>query len=309
MPIFGNYDGAGENDDFLPNTTIRSSEVDANFEAIKVHLNSQFVDDAVIGAGAIDGSKIADGSIVGSDKIAPGTITAAEVNFATAPGVLLPNSVSDVEIVDGSVGELELGTDAVTTIKIANNNVTLDKLAVAVQRALTPVGAVQAFGLSTLPTGWTLMDGTAVDIVTYQDLWDAMGNLHLFGPDPGGGQFLLPDAQGRMVVGSGTNFPFASNEGAVEALRDLDHAHDVDPAAQTSSTQSSIETGALVGFQASDVPAILAGASPPISPQGARTTTDFAAAPHTHNININSTGSSTTDLPHLALNWAIYTGV
>jgi len=170
------YDPVPEgNDDFLTNTTIASSEMNGNFEVLKDHLNSEFVDTANIVDGAVTTAKILDGTIVDADisgplddppnsgidgaklkdntvdtlqlapnavttaeiedltilgaDIADGTISAAKLNFTITPGILPPNSVGSVEIVDGSIAQVDMGNNSVGTAEIIDVNVTLAKLA------------------------------------------------------------------------------------------------------------------------------------------------------------------------------------
>jgi hypothetical protein len=63
------------------------------------------------------------------------TVTPAKLNTAAAPTVV----VADNEV---------------TTAKILDGNVTLAKLVTAVQQALLPAGAVQAFAMNSAPAGW-----------------------------------------------------------------------------------------------------------------------------------------------------------
>jgi len=50
---------------------------------------------------------------------------------------------------------------------------------------------------------WKECDGSAVSKTTYADLWALFGS-HIWGSDPGGGNFLLPDFQRRVTVGRKT---------------------------------------------------------------------------------------------------------
>jgi len=112
------------------------------------------------------------------------TVTPAGLNLTATPTVV----VADNEI---------------TTAKILDANVTLAKLAAAVQNALLPAGAVQAFAMNSAPTGWLAADGTAVSRSTYAALFSAIGTT--YGAGDGSTTFALPDLRGYFVRGSGTN--------------------------------------------------------------------------------------------------------
>ena len=134
------------------------------------------------------------------------TVTPAKLNSAAAPTVV----VADNEI---------------TTAKILDGNVTLAKLVTAVQQALLPAGAVQAFAMNSAPAGWLAADGTAVSRSTYAALFAAIGTT--YGAGDGSTTFALPDLRGIFLRGSGSqtisgttyNKTFAAKEG--DAIRNI----------------------------------------------------------------------------------------
>lgn len=95
------------------------------------------------------------------------------------------------------LGEFNGNIDAAN---LKDLGVTPAKLAAAV--AIVPVGCVLPFAGAVVPTGWLRCDGAAVSQSVYAALFAAIG--HTYGPDPGGGNFLLPDLRGRVAVGVGT---------------------------------------------------------------------------------------------------------
>jgi len=70
------------------------------------------------------------------------------------------------------------------------------------QRSMTevqPPGMVQAFALSTAPTGWLLCNGAAISRTTYSDLFSAIGTT--YGAGDGSSTFNLPDLRGEFLRG------------------------------------------------------------------------------------------------------------
>ena len=87
----------------------------------------------------------------------------------------------------------------VTTAKIVDANVTLAKLAAAVQALLVPTGAVSPYAGTAEPTGWLFARGQAVSRTTYAALFAAIGTT--YGAGDGSTTFTLPDLRGRVVAG------------------------------------------------------------------------------------------------------------
>lgn len=63
-----------------------------------------------------------------------------------------------------------------------------------------PIGAILPFAGANAPSGYLLCDGSEVEIVKYQDLYDVLGNT--YGTIRAGvGTFRLPDLRGRFPLG------------------------------------------------------------------------------------------------------------
>ena len=90
----------------------------------------------------------------------------------------------------------------IQTADIADGQVTVAKLAAAVQQLLVPAGSVMAFGFGSEPPGWLIADGSAVSRATYASLFAAISTLH--GVGDGSTTFNLPDLRGIFVRGSGS---------------------------------------------------------------------------------------------------------
>ena len=65
-----------------------------------------------------------------------------------------------------------------------------------------PIGAIDAFGGATAPTGWMLCDGSAISRTTYSELFTAIGTG--YGVGDGSTTFNLPNGQGVFLRGAGS---------------------------------------------------------------------------------------------------------
>jgi microcystin-dependent protein len=127
-----------------------------------------------------------------------------------------------------TVTPAKLNSAAAPTVVVADGEVTVAKLAAAVQQLLVPAGAVQAFAMNSAPSGWLAADGTAVSRSTYAALFAAISTT--YGAGDGSTTFALPDLRGIFVRGSGSqtisgityNKTFAVKEG--DAFQGHQHA-------------------------------------------------------------------------------------
>jgi microcystin-dependent protein len=148
-------------------------------------------------------------------------VTPAKLNSAQTPTV----SLSDIVNADIS------GSAAIVGSKLADDSVALAKLVTAVQQALVPAGAVQAFAMNSTPSGWLAADGSNVNRTTYAALFTAIGTT--YGSGDGTTTFALPDLRGYFVRGSGTNSDgtAAGTFGAKQADELKSHLHTHEPGA------------------------------------------------------------------------------
>lgn len=75
----------------------------------------------------------------------------------------------------------------------------VDTIVAAVISAANPPGKVDAFAMSSAPTGWLFCDGSAVSRTTYAALFLAIGTAHGIGD--GATTFNLPDYRGMFLRG------------------------------------------------------------------------------------------------------------
>lgn len=89
----------------------------------------------------------------------------------------------------------------VGTAGIADDAVTLAKLAAAVEAFLVPVGTITAYAGTSAPTGWLMCDGTAVSAGTYPTLHGLVGGN-------------TPDLRGRFPLGDNTTLTLLGTGGS-----------------------------------------------------------------------------------------------
>jgi microcystin-dependent protein len=199
------------------------------------------------------------------------TVTPAKLNTTAAPTVV----VADNEI---------------TTAKILDGNVTLAKLVTAVQQALLPAGAVQAFAMNSAPAGWLAADGSNVNRTTYASLFSAISTT--YGAGDGSTTFALPDLRGYFVRGSGTNSDStaAGTFGTKQADELKAHTHSVTDPGHTHGTDpyATNQAGSQIGYT---------------SPLTSRFGDDTGSS--TTGISIQSTGGTETRPKNIALLYCI----
>jgi microcystin-dependent protein len=143
----------------------------------------------------------------------------------------------------------------------ASAGISLSKLATAVQQALLPAGAIQAFAMNSAPSGWLAADGTAVSRTTYAALFTAIGTT--YGVGDGSTTFALPDLRGIFVRGSGSQTISGTTYNKTFAAKERDavgeHNHPVrygtgNSGAQLRLQANSISTGSATIASQTDFP-------------------------------------------------------
>lgn len=92
-----------------------------------------------------------------------------------------------------------LQAGSVGTTQLADDSVTLEKLADAIAERLVPVATVLPFVGDTAPAGYLLCEGASVSRTTYAALYAVVGNRH--GSGDGSTTFKLPDYRGLFLRG------------------------------------------------------------------------------------------------------------
>ena len=135
-----------------------------------------------------------------------GASTFTQLAIGTAGHVLKVNSGATAPEW-GQVAAAGIASDAVTTAKILDANVTLAKLATVLQNALPPVGTIAPYAGTSAPTGWLLCNGGAIS-GTYTGL------ISLVGAN-------TPNLKGKFLVGlDSTVSDFDGLSNAIDSIGD-----------------------------------------------------------------------------------------
>ena len=191
----------------------------ANSSVTLDKLAGNSVNNTKIADAAITTSKITDGNIttgkladtsVTTGKLADASITTAKIangsvitedlaDSSVTNAKIADNSIISVDIADGTIATADLGDGIITNNKVANNAIDYNKLAAAVQQALTPTGTIVAFAGDSAPSGWALCNGQPLSRSTYSALYAIIGNR--FGYGDNSTTFHTPDFRGQFLRG------------------------------------------------------------------------------------------------------------
>jgi microcystin-dependent protein len=93
--------------------------------------------------------------------------------------------------------------------------------------SFVPIGAEMAWKKATPPTGWLFQDGSAINRLTYQGLFNHYGTT--YGAGDGSTTFNLPDMRGRFFLGktaAGTGSVLGGTGGAIDHIHTgASHTH------------------------------------------------------------------------------------
>ena len=143
----------------------------------------------------IQAAKLAQTYIQSSEKGSASGVASLDAT-TKVPVAQLPSVGGDLS---GTVTNAQIVAGAVATTEIADNSVTVAKLAAAIAESLVPSGAITPFAGSAAPTGWFSCDGSAISRATYAALFAAIGTT--YGAGDGSTTFNLPNLKGRVPVG------------------------------------------------------------------------------------------------------------
>jgi len=168
------------------------------------------------------------------------------------------------------IGANELANDSVTTVKILDGNVTQAKT----NNSLVPTGAIMAFGMNSVPTGWLECNGQST--TGYTALAALVGAN-------------VPDLRGYFVRGFGTNANTVASDSFGVKQNHMFENHGHSASASTDSAgnhnHSYLQSGNSSNFTGSG-----GGGGPKTS----TATGDAGAHTHTVNISVSGANSGTT---------------
>jgi len=157
-----------------------------------------------------------------------GSTTARHAVGATNT-VLVADSAQTNGIKWSTIVAANIANDAVTTTKILDSNVTLNKLSDVVQNLLVPAGTIVATIKSTANNGWLLLDGSTVTNAQslYPNLWAVVPAAWQSGTS-----LVLPNMANRMLEGIGLTAlgtTGGSNTVVISESNLPPHTHTVNP--------------------------------------------------------------------------------
>lgn len=207
------------------------------------------------------------------------------------------NFLSVKAFADAAVVQVD-GSVQAPTVAIADNAVTLAKLAAAVQNALVPVGSIVATARTTAPAGWLMCDGTST--AGYTTLASYVGATT---PDLRG-RFPLGDSSALSLLASGGSTTITESNMPSHNHTQNAHSHTIDNHTHTNQVTVVIPAGTHAHDNVSDyVTAGTNGAS--TSPTVASISTTSLSANSNTAYN-NATGGGTAYYqPHVVVNFII----
>ena len=119
------------------------------------------------------------------------------------------NTTIDGTITTGNVnagGNLNAGGNVTAVYDVTINGV-------SVANSIIPIGAVQIFAGTTVPTGFLLCNGASISKTTYSKLFAVIGDAYLYTRTASTTNFYIPDLRGLFVRGVGVNNTYGSISG------------------------------------------------------------------------------------------------
>ena len=143
-----------------------------------------------------------------------------------------------------------------------------------------PAGTVSMWSgtAASVPSGYLLCDGSAINRVANTDLFNAIGTAH--GSGDGSTTFNLPDLRNRFVVGEGTSYALAATGGSADATL-VTHSHTVDSHTHASGNLQADNHSHSDGSLSVDT--------------HSHNTGNMGVNNHSHNFNGNISGNTNTD--------------
>jgi len=172
---------------------------------------------------------------------------------------------------------------------------------------IVPIGVPWPWLTGTPPSGYVLMDGSAVSRTTYAPLFALWGTT--YGVGDGSTTFGLPDWRGRTIVGAGTGSGLTARTlnatGGSESLQSHDHGNTTDESAQHTHTPASGTFGQVNNF-ANETSGGLGGTGSVVGPSGRGTPAGSVDSNgHVHGTAVAGAGAAGNMQPWFAANWIV----
>jgi microcystin-dependent protein len=169
---------------------------------------------------------------------------------------------------------------------------------------IVPIGVPWPWLTGTPPSGYILMDGSAVSRTTYAPLFALWGTT--YGVGDGTTTFGLPDWRGRTIVGAGTGTGLTARTlnatGGNESLQAHDHGNTTDESAQHTHTPASGTYGQTPNF-GNESTGLGGGA---VGPGGRGTPAGSVDSNgHVHGTASAGSGSAGNMMPFFVCNWIV----
>lgn len=259
---------------------------------------------------AVTTGKVAEGAIT-SSKIATDIALSGNPTTTTQTAGNNTTRIATTSFVTTAISNAATSGGQIATGGIANNAVTLEKLATAVQALLVPTGTIAPFaGLAaSKPTGWFVCDGSSFASNSL-----SAGNA-LYDLLVAAGWSALPDLSGRTILGAGTGSGLTAR-----TLRDLLGAETLPAHTHSISAWATTDGAGAHSHSVSHTDQVYQGTGPGVWPSGNNGVNGYGAGnqghsvstngAHNHTIpatNTNSTGTGTHGVmqPSLVLNYII----
>jgi microcystin-dependent protein len=177
----------------------------------------------------------------------------------------------------------------------------------AARSDIVPIGVPWPWLTGSPPSGYILMDGSAVSRTTYAPLFALWGTT--YGAGDGTTTFGLPDWRGRAIVGAGTGAGLTARTlnatGGSELLQSHDHGNTTDVSADHTHTPAVGTFGQVNNF-ANETAGGLGGTGSVVGPSGRGTPASSGASNgHVHGTATAGTGAAGNMQPFFVCNWIV----
>lgn len=174
----------------------------------------------------------------------------------------------------------------------------------AARSDIVPIGVPWPWLTGSPPSGYILMDGSAVSRTTYAPLFALWGTT--YGVGDGTTTFGLPDWRGRALIGAGTGSGLTARTlnatGGNENLQAHDHGNTTDESAQHTHTPASGAYGQTPNF-GNESTGLGGGA---VGPGGRGTPAGSVDSNgHVHGTASAGSGSAGNMMPFFVVNWIV----